>query len=147
LIEEPSFDSRLVLAEGGELESRHEALGLAFGRLSVDHEVEPFLEGFGHSGEDAAQACRREFNEETGLLALKLHDLGSYAPCTARLSNRLHSFFVETGARADKHAAEAGIEFKLVTPAELGGLISVNAGILVRLRGACGFRFLVSRPL
>ena len=52
-----------------------------------------------------------------------MHGLGAYAPCTARLSNQVHSFFVETGTRAADHTAEAGIELKLVTPAELAALI------------------------
>jgi hypothetical protein len=39
------------------------------------------------------------------------------------LSNRIHSFFVETGERAEDQKTEAGIEQKLVTPRELGALI------------------------
>src|SRR5580704_5286691 len=33
-----------VLAQGGELEARCEALGVAFGRLAIDHEAKPLLE-------------------------------------------------------------------------------------------------------
>ena len=52
-----------------------------------------------------------------------MHALGTFAPCTARLSNRIHSFFVETGAREEKHLNEAGIELRLVTPEVLAALI------------------------
>ena len=44
----------------------------------------------------------------------------AYAPCTARLSNRVHSFFVETGERAAAWQPEAGIEVRLVTPGATG---------------------------
>ncbi len=78
-------------------------------------------------GEAAAETCRRELMEETGFPALAVHDLGSFAPCTARLSNQVHSFFVECGPRAGDATVEAGIEVKLVTPAELAGLIRSGA--------------------
>jgi len=55
-------------------------------------------------GEDAAETCRRELLEETALPARAVHALGSYAACTARLSNRAHSFFVETGPRVADRA-------------------------------------------
>jgi 8-oxo-dGTP pyrophosphatase MutT (NUDIX family) len=101
------------------------------GKIAVVRQFRPALEqftwelpaGMVDAGEDPAETCRRELMEETGLPARAVHALGAYAPCTARLSNRMHSFFVETGARADPAAAEAGIELKLVTPAELGRLI------------------------
>ena len=50
--------------------------------------------------EDPAEACARELLEETGYPARAVHSLGAPAsPCTGRLSNRIHSFFVETGER------------------------------------------------
>jgi hypothetical protein len=61
--------------------------------------------------------------EETGLPARTVYPLGTFAPCSARLSNRIHSFFVETGPHAEGQQTEAGIEQKLVTPRELGALI------------------------
>ena len=79
--------------------------------------------GLVDAGEDAAETCRRELMEETGLAAKRIHPLGAYAPCTARLSNRVHSFFVETAPPATGAAIEAGIEVRLVTPAELGALV------------------------
>src|SRR5882757_8282951 len=73
--------------------------------------------------EAAAETCRRELMEETGFPAKAVHELGSFAPCTARLSNQLHSFFVECGPRANDAVNEPGIELRLVTLAELAGLI------------------------
>jgi 8-oxo-dGTP pyrophosphatase MutT (NUDIX family) len=101
------------------------------GKIPIVRQYRPALErftwelpaGMVEPGEAAADCCRRELLEETGFPARAVHALGAYAPCTARLSNRLHSFFVETGARAERPATEAGIEFKLVTPAELAALI------------------------
>lgn len=103
----------------------------ADGRIPIVRQYRPALEqftwelpaGMVDAGEDAADCCRRELLEETGFRALTVHALGCYAPCSARLSNRLHSFFVETAARAEAPATEPGIELRLVTPTELSGLI------------------------
>jgi ADP-ribose pyrophosphatase len=73
--------------------------------------------------EDHAACCKRELLEETGYPAKSVHALGDLAPCTARLSNRIHSFFVETGPRDAAHKPEAGIELRLVTPEVLAALI------------------------
>jgi NUDIX domain len=80
--------------------------------------------------ETPADACRRELLEETGFPAKKVHELGCYAPCTARMSNRVHSFFIETGPRVDPPTTEAGIELKLVTPRELAVLILAGEFVL-----------------
>jgi ADP-ribose pyrophosphatase len=101
------------------------------GMLPIVRQYRPALErftwelpaGLVDPGEDATETCRRELMEETGFPARTVHALGTYAPCSARLSNRIHSFFVETGERAAGQATEAGIEQKLVTPRELGALI------------------------
>jgi 8-oxo-dGTP pyrophosphatase MutT (NUDIX family) len=99
--------------------------------------------GLVETGEDAAETCRRELLEETGYPARAVHPLGSYAPCTARLSNTVHSFFVETGPRSAA-PTEAGIELRMVSPAELAGLIRsgdfalqlhIGALLLASLRG------------
>jgi ADP-ribose pyrophosphatase len=86
--------------------------------------------GMVEQNEAAADTCKRELMEETGYPARAVHALGAYAPCTARLSNRVHSFFVETGERAEGQATEAGIELKLVTPAELAALIRSGEFVL-----------------
>ena len=101
------------------------------GRIPIVRQYRPALErftwelpaGLVDQGETAADTCKRELMEETGLPALQVHDLGAYAPCSGRLSNLVHSFFVETGPRAEGQAVEAGIELKLVTPGELAALI------------------------
>jgi ADP-ribose pyrophosphatase len=80
--------------------------------------------------EQPADCCRRELLEETGFPAQTVHALGSYAPCTARLSNQIHTFFVETGPPTNAPAIEAGIELKLVSPAELGKLILAGEFVL-----------------
>src|SRR5476649_2231467 len=101
------------------------------GKIPIVRQYRPALErftwelpaGMVEKDEDAADCCRRELLEETGYPAKSVHALGALAPCTARLSNRIHSFFVETGARSEAHVAEAGIELRLVTPEVLAGLI------------------------
>jgi 8-oxo-dGTP pyrophosphatase MutT (NUDIX family) len=108
------------------------------GKIPIVRQYRPALEqftwelpaGLVDAGEAVADCCRRELLEETGFPARTVHPLGSYAPCTARLSNRVHSFFVETGPRAEKYPLEAGIEVKLVTPKELASLILSGEFIL-----------------
>jgi len=39
--------------------------------------------------------------------------------CSGRLSNRIHSYFIETGERVDPFVPEPGIEVRLATAAEL----------------------------
>ncbi len=101
--------------------------------------------GMVDAGEDAATCCRRELLEETGFRALTAHELGHYAACTARLSNRLHSFFVETPAAPEATPIETEIETRLVTPAELGRLIASGEFVLqlhigaLMLAGLAGF--------
>jgi ADP-ribose pyrophosphatase len=123
------------------------------GKIPIVRQYRPALErftwelpaGLVDPGEAAAVTCERELMEETGYPARAVHALGAYAPCTARLSNRVHSFFVETGARADGQATEAGIELKLVMPAELGALIRSGEFVLqlhigaVLLAGIAGY--------
>ena len=101
------------------------------GRIPIVRQYRPAIEDFSwelpaglvDDGEDPAQGCRRELFEETGFPARVVHRLGETSPCTGRLSNRIHSFFVETGARAKGFEPEPGITLKLVKPAELARLI------------------------
>jgi ADP-ribose pyrophosphatase len=79
--------------------------------------------GMVDDAEDPAETCRRELLEETGFPALTVRPLGTFSPCPGRLSNLIHSFFVTAGERLANHPVEAGIEVKLVTPAELAALI------------------------
>lgn len=75
-------------------------------------------------GEEPADTARRELLEETGYPARTLVPLGTTAPCTARFSNWMHSFFVETAEQEANFRPEPGMEIRLVTPQELTGLIS-----------------------
>jgi 8-oxo-dGTP pyrophosphatase MutT (NUDIX family) len=86
--------------------------------------------------EQPMDCCRRELQEETGFPAQKVHALGSYASCTARLSNQIHTFFVETGPRSEHPAVEAGIELKLVSMDELAKLILTKEFVLQMHIGA-----------
>jgi len=123
------------------------------GRLPIVRQYRPAVErftwelpaGMVDKGEDAADGCRRELMEETGFPAKTVHALGTYTVCTARMSNRLHSFFVEAGARAEDQPTEAGIELKLVSLAELAGMILAGEFVLqlhigaILLAGMRGF--------
>lgn len=100
-------------------------------RVPLVRQYRPAVEGFTWElpaglvdpGEDAAESCKRELLEETGLVASKVHQLGVASPCTGRMSNRIHSFFVETHTDAADRAPEDGIEMKFVTESELAAMI------------------------
>jgi ADP-ribose pyrophosphatase len=107
-------------------------------RLPIVRQYRPALESFTWEfpaglidpDEDAAACCRRELMEETGFAARSVHALGSYAPCTARLSNRVHSFYVEIDPSVEGKPTEPGIELKLVSHAQLAELILAGEFIL-----------------
>jgi ADP-ribose pyrophosphatase len=108
------------------------------GRMPIVRQYRPALEGFtwelpaglvDHDEEPAA-SCRRELLEETGFAARAVHLLGTYAPCTARLSNRVHSFYVKTASAPEREKIEAGLELMLVTPTQLARLISYGEFVL-----------------
>jgi ADP-ribose pyrophosphatase len=108
------------------------------GMVPIVRQYRPALEcftwelpaGMVDKGESPDNCCRRELLEETGFPSRTVYALGTYAPCTARLSNRIHSFFVETGPRTSGPAAEPDIELKLVTPKELARLILAGEFVL-----------------
>ena len=103
-------------------------------RIPVVRQYRPAIEQFTwelpagliDKNEDAAETCRRELQEETGFPARKVHRIGIAAPCSGRLSNRIHSFFVETGERIAGFKPEAGIEVRLVTAPELIGMVKAG---------------------
>jgi ADP-ribose pyrophosphatase len=108
------------------------------GRMPIVKQYRPALESFtwelpaglvDHSEEPVA-CCRRELLEETGFAARAVHPLGTYAPCTSRLSNRVHSFYVETGPTPECETIEAGLELMLVNPPQLAKLIADGEFIL-----------------
>jgi 8-oxo-dGTP pyrophosphatase MutT (NUDIX family) len=101
------------------------------GKIAIVRQYRPALEAFAWElpaglvdpGEAPAECCRRELLEETGLTARAIHVLGENRPCTGRLNNRIHSFFVEAGDRVAAFKPEPGVEPKLVSPAEIVRLI------------------------
>ena len=74
-------------------------------------------------GEDPATGCQRELLEETGYPTRAIFPLGTAAPCTGRLSNRIHSYFLQTDDRIDNFTPEPGLAVELATPAELVAMI------------------------
>ena len=79
--------------------------------------------GLAEPGEDPAEGCRREMLEETGYPTRVIHPLGIAAACTGRLSNRIHSYFLQTGERIENFVPEPGLSVELATPSELMAMI------------------------
>jgi ADP-ribose pyrophosphatase len=105
------------------------------GRIPIVRQYRPALESFTwelpaglvERGEDPAEAAARELLEETGYPARNVHSLGApAAACTGRLSNKIHSYFIETGERAADYVPESGIEVALKSPAELVAMIKTG---------------------
>jgi ADP-ribose pyrophosphatase len=99
-------------------------------RPALERRTWEFPAGMVEKDEDPAECCRRELLEETGLQARTVHDLGTYAPCSARLSNLIFSFFVECEPFVPGAKIEAGIEVKLVSAGDLAALIRSGEFIL-----------------
>ena len=97
------------------------------GLFPVVRQYRPSIEGFSwelpagmvDSGDSPEQTCVRELQEETGLIARQVITLGSYRPCTARLSNFIHAYFVVAEGRAVSPLPEENIEARLVSYIEL----------------------------
>jgi ADP-ribose pyrophosphatase len=101
------------------------------GHFPIVRQYRPALESFtwelpaglAEPNEDLAEGCRRELLEETGYATRAIHALGTAAPCSGRLSNRIHSFFLETGERVTDFVPEPGLAVELVTASELVAMI------------------------
>jgi 8-oxo-dGTP pyrophosphatase MutT (NUDIX family) len=99
------------------------------GRFPLVRQYRPTLEdytwelpcGTVDPGEDAAETCRRELLEETGFTTQAIRRLGNASPCTGRLNNRIHAFYVATGEQVAE--PEPGITLRLVTARELARMI------------------------
>jgi hypothetical protein len=61
--------------------------------------------------------------EETGFPTRTVHPLGVNKTDAGRLSNRVHSYFIETAAQVPDFKPEEGIMTRLVTPSELVDLV------------------------
>jgi ADP-ribose pyrophosphatase YjhB (NUDIX family) len=101
------------------------------GRFPIVRQYRPALEAFTwelpaglvERGEDPAEGCRRELLEETGYPTLAIHSLGTAAACSGRLSNRIHSYFLQTGERIKDFSPEKGLTVGLATQPELVSMI------------------------
>jgi ADP-ribose pyrophosphatase len=101
------------------------------GHFPIVRQYRPALESFtwelpaglAEPNEDLADGCRRELLEETGYPTRAIHALGTAAPCSGRLSNRIRSFFLETAERIPDFVPEPGLTVRLVTTSELVGMI------------------------
>jgi ADP-ribose pyrophosphatase len=104
------------------------------GRIPIVRQYRPAVEAFTWElpagmvdpGEQPIDSAQRELMEETGYPVRAIHPLGTTAACTGRLSNRIHSFFVETGERIATFVPEPGLSVTLVSPAELQRMIEAG---------------------
>jgi ADP-ribose pyrophosphatase len=126
------------------------------GKIPLVSQFRPALETFTvelpagllDPGETAEKTAARELLEETGFPAASIRFLGVHATEPGRLSSRTHSFFIETESRIAGFACEPGVEVRLVTPAELLGLVldgtlsaQVQLGTLLQAVVRTGFSF------
>jgi ADP-ribose pyrophosphatase len=133
------------------------------GKIPIVRQYRPALESFSwelpagllDTDESPIETCRRELLEETGLTARAIHSLGQKSPCTGRLNNRIHSFFVEAGERIRGFRPEPGITVKLVSPGEIVRLVKagdfvsqlhIGALLLAELNGFLKLPRKIARP-
>jgi len=79
-----------------------------------------------HPGETPAQVCGRELAEETGMKARKIISLASLAADTGRLTNHIHSFFVEASGPEPDFVPEPGTNVRYVAYGDLLDMIRQN---------------------
>ena len=92
-------------------------------RPAVDAFTWELPAGLAEAGEDPAEGCTRELLEETGFPTRAIFHLGTAAACTGRLSNRIHSYFLQTGERVADFVPEPGLTVELATTEELLAMI------------------------
>ena len=101
------------------------------GRIPIVRQYRPAIEAFTwelpaglvEARERPEDTARRELLEETGFVSRVIHPLGPAAACTGRLSNQVHSFFIEAGERVAGFIPEPEITVALKSPAELAAMI------------------------
>ena len=101
------------------------------GRFPLVRQYRPALEAFtlelpaglAEPDEDPTIGCQRELLEETGYPTRAIHPLGTAAPCTGRLGNRIHSYFLQTEDRIDNFTPEPGLSVELATASQLVAMI------------------------
>lgn len=87
-------------------------------------------------GEEPIASAKRELEEETGYTVRTILPLGSAAPCTGRLSNLTHVFFIETEDQVAGFTPEPGVTVATLAPGELVALIVQGEFILQLHLGA-----------
>ena len=80
--------------------------------------------GLVDEGEEPIETCRRELMEETGLVAKKITELGSFFTDTGRQENKTHVFFVDASEPDPDFVPEAGMEVEFVKAKVLRKLVS-----------------------
>lgn len=80
-------------------------------------------QGLSRTARTRAPSVGGRLLEETGFPARSITLLGTTLPCTGRLSNKIHSFFVETEEQAADFVPERGLTARLVTSVELRRMI------------------------
>jgi ADP-ribose pyrophosphatase len=101
------------------------------GLIPIVRQYRPALErftwelpaGMVDEGESPESTCARELREETGLIAKRIHKLGVFAADSARLSNHVHCFLVETEPADHSIRSEPGIEVRYMDFGQLRSLI------------------------
>lgn len=104
------------------------------GRFPLVRQYRPALEAFtlelpaglAELDEHPAEGCRRELLEETGYPTRAIHLLGTAAACSGRMSNMIHSYFLQTGERIGDFTPEPGLSVELATASEL--VASIKSG-------------------
>jgi ADP-ribose pyrophosphatase len=113
-------------------------------RPAVEKETLELPSGLVDTGEDPAEAARRELYEETGYRAQALEALGPLLPDTGRLGNRIWCFFAADVRRSAEWKEEEGVAVELYDARELAAALAesrfdhalhVAALLLAHLRG------------
>jgi ADP-ribose pyrophosphatase len=105
------------------------------GRIAIVRQFRSAVEGFTwelpagmvDAGETAAETCRRELLEETGLHVASIRLVGEFFPDTGRLENLAHVFAVEASDPAPGFVPEPGLDVRFVTARELSEMIVNHA--------------------
>jgi len=98
-------------------------------RPAVDRHTWEFPAGLLEPGETPQEAARRELEEEAGLQAAEIIEIGSTFADTGRLSSRFHAFFA-VAEEDSMPTAEPGIELHFCSIEELRAKIVANEFVL-----------------
>jgi 8-oxo-dGTP pyrophosphatase MutT (NUDIX family) len=101
------------------------------GQVPIVRQYRPAVEGYTwelpagllEPGEGREVCCRRELQEETGLIAQSVTYLGEYIADSGRLANRQHAFYVRTSEPDPQFIPEPGMTLRFVSRDELREMI------------------------